>query len=92
MYGTVMIAKMKAEPDRIAQVTREWQQRTVPGFISSEALVADDGATLVAVVKFASKEEYQALADAPEQDEWWRTQMMPLLDGEPTWIDGTWQR
>jgi hypothetical protein len=42
-------------------------------------------------VRFNSKAEYEALADDPRQDEWWRTQMMPLLDGEPEWVDGEWR-
>jgi hypothetical protein len=54
-------------------------------------LRADDGSTVVMAVQFDAKEQYVALADAPEQDEWWRTVMAPMLDGEPTWIDGTWE-
>ena len=40
--------------------------------------------------RFASKQDYWALADNPDQDEWYRTSLAPLLDGDPTWIDGDW--
>lgn len=92
MYGTVMIGKLKVSPEDAMRAEREWnEQRQVPGFVRSDFLAADDGQTVVVAVQFESKEQYMALADAPEQDEWWRTVMAPMLDGEPTWIDGTWQ-
>ena len=91
MYGTVMIGKLKGGRDETMQASRDWDaQRQVPGYVRSDILFGDDGQTVVVAVQFASKEQYLALADSPEQDEWWRTVMAPMLDGEPTWIDGTW--
>lgn len=92
MYGTVMIARMKSTPEEAIRATEEWNaQRQVPGYRRSDILIADDRHTVVMAVQFDSKEEYDRLADAPEQDEWWRTVMAPMLEGEPTWIDGRWE-
>ncbi len=92
MYGTVMVGRLKAAPADVERAVREWyEQRRVPGFLRSEALVADDGSTVVSAVWFESREHYLRLADDPDQDRWWRERMAPLLDGEPQWIDGTWQ-
>jgi len=44
----------------------------------------------VNTVRFASKADYLRLADDPAQSEWFAQKVMPLLDGEPRWIDGTW--
>lgn len=92
MYGTVMIGKLKGSFEDIDRVARDWNvDRRVPGFVRSEVIVSDDGSTVVNCVWFESREHYTALADDPEQDKWWREKMQPLLDGEPQWIDGSWQ-
>lgn len=92
MYGTVMIGTLKGSRDEVMRVSAEWNtQRQVPGYRRSDVLFADDGQTVVMGVQFDSKEQYLALADSPDQDVWWRTTMAPLLDGEPTWIDGSWE-
>lgn len=92
MYGTVMIGKLKGSAEEAMRASNAWNtERQVPGYRRSDMLFADDGQTIVVAVQFDSKEQYLALADSPEQDEWWRTVMAPMLDGEPTWIDGTWQ-
>jgi hypothetical protein len=91
MYGTVMIAKTKSDPAEMMRAAEKWnKERQVDGYRRTDALAGDDGETIVVAVQFDSKEQYLALADSPEQDEWYRTVMAPMLDGEPTWIDGTW--
>jgi hypothetical protein len=89
MYGSVMIAKIKGDPEEILGGVDRWK-RQVPGYIRGDALLGDDGQTIVLAVQFDSKDKYLALAAAPEQDEWFRAVVAPVLDGEPTWIDGTW--
>lgn len=92
MYGTVMIGKLKGSFEDIDRVVRDWNiDRKVPGFVRSEVILGDDGTTVVNCVWFESREHYMQLADDPEQDKWWREKMAPLLDGEPQWVDGTWQ-
>ena len=59
------------------------------GYLDEWVMKTDDGRIIVAV-RFESKEKYLKLADDPRQDEWYRTEMMPMLDGEPEWIDGEW--
>jgi hypothetical protein len=91
MYGTVMIGTLEGTIDEVRNATEKWQaERQVPGFVSSEVLVGEDGRTVVNVVKFTDKAAYQALADDPAQDTWWSTTMRPLLAEDPQWYDGTW--
>jgi hypothetical protein len=86
-----MIGKLKASPQEVTRASAKWNtQRRVPGYRRSDILVADEGGTVVVAVQFSSREEYRALAADPEQDRWWQTVFAPLLDGEPTWIDGMW--
>jgi hypothetical protein len=92
MYGTVMIGKIRGSVDDMqARVDRWRSERGVSaGHIDTRVLVADDNRIIVCV-RFNSKEEYEALSDDPRQDEWWRNEMMPLLDGDPEWVDGEWR-
>jgi antibiotic biosynthesis monooxygenase (ABM) superfamily enzyme len=91
MYGTVMVGTLKGTVDELRNAVEKWQaERQVPGFVSSEALVGEDGRTVVNVVKFTDKAAYEALADDPAQDTWWSTEMRPLLAEDPQWYDGTW--
>ena len=93
MYGTTMIGTKASgvTVDQIRDELQAWEsERKVKGFISSHVLVSDDDETIVNVAVFDSKESYLALADDPEQDEWYQKRYAPLLAGEPKWIDGTW--
>ncbi len=91
MYGTVMIAKPAVSLDEMRRRSEKWEAErgTTAGYIDQWVMDADDG-RIVMAVRFESKEKYVALSDDPKQDEWWRTEMAPLLDGEPEWIDGEW--
>lgn len=92
MYGTVMIATLKGSADALRAASKQWEaDAEAPGYVGEDVLVADDGQTVVVAVRFASKEQYQALADDPKQDEWWRTVMQPLLADDVRWIDGEWE-
>lgn len=91
MYGTVMTATLNGTVDQVRSISEQWaQKRQVPGFRREEILVGDDGASLVMAVFFDSREDYQRLADDPEQDTWWSEQMAPLLS-DVRWTDGSWQ-
>ena len=91
MYGTVMIAKPAVSLDEMKARSEKWEAERgqAVGYIDQWVMAADDG-RIVMAVRFESKERYDALADDPKQDEWWRTEFAPLLDGEPEWIDGEW--
>jgi L-rhamnose mutarotase len=91
-YGTIMIGKLKKSGtgQALVDAAKKWEERKVPGFQGSYTLFGDDGATVVSCVSFESKDKYLSLADDPAQDEWWRTTMAPMLDGDPQWIDGEW--
>jgi antibiotic biosynthesis monooxygenase (ABM) superfamily enzyme len=91
MYGTVMVGRLRVSPEEAMRANDEWAREHHPsGYRRTDVLVGDDGRTVVMAVQFDTKDQYLALADSPEQDEWWRGVMAPMLDGEPTWIDGTW--
>ena len=91
-YGTIMIGKLKTPGtgQAVAEAAKKWEEREVPGFERSYALLSDDGTTVATCVSFESKESYFALANHPDQDEWWQSVMAPMLDGDPQWIDGEW--
>jgi antibiotic biosynthesis monooxygenase (ABM) superfamily enzyme len=93
MYGTTMIGTL-ASGVTVKDVEAEmkaWEAQHHPaGYVSSHVMVADDGKTVINVAMFENQELYMALADSPEQDEWWQKHYAPLLDGEPRWIDGSW--
>ena len=91
-YGTIMIGKLKTPGtgQSVVDAIRKWDERRVPGYQGTDTLLGDDRTTVVSCVTFESKELYLALAHDPAQDDWWRTVMAPLLDGDPQWIDGEW--
>lgn len=92
MYGTVMVAQTR--PGSRGQIERgmaDWLVQRAPrieGFVDAGLLFADDGTTVVNWARFTSREAYTRLGDDPEQDQWYRERIAPLLDGEPRWIDG----
>lgn len=91
-YGTVMVATVVGSVEELLRASAEWAaEQRAPGFLSEEALLSDDGRTLVTPVFFESKEHYQRLADDPEQDAWWSTRFAPHLT-DVRWIDGIWHR
>lgn len=91
-YGTVMIAKRAVPFEDIEASVRRWaEERQVSGFRHEDVMLCDDGVTVVMSVFFDSKQAYAALSDDPEQDRWWREEVSPMIDGDPTWLDGTWR-
>jgi hypothetical protein len=91
MYGTVMIAKPAVSIDEMRTRLEKWEadRGTVVGHVDTHVMATDDGRILMAV-RFESKEKYLALADDPQQSEWWEKEAMPMLASEPEWIDGEW--
>ena len=70
---------------------QEWNVERKPkvkGALSSYLFELDsDPQDWILVALFEDKESYEANADDPEQDKWFR-QLMEHLDGEPQWHDG----
>jgi hypothetical protein len=58
------------------------------GFVSGSVMRVDDGVTVVGTFIFESKEAYAALAELPDQGEWFSSVIAPMLDGDATWLDG----
>ncbi|MEZ5114936.1 MAG: hypothetical protein R2737_01600 [Candidatus Nanopelagicales bacterium] len=93
MYGTVMIGRMRDGFEGFERLKADWEVERGPqvaGWVDSFALRGDDGGTVVLCTRFESKESYVALSDDPEQARWYEERIAPLLDGEPQWIDGSW--
>ena len=55
------------------------------GFLGSTGGVTDDG-TVIAVVRFDSREHADANSSRPEQDAWWR-ETSSCFEGEPSFAD-----
>jgi hypothetical protein len=93
MYGTTMIAGMRGDRGAMERELSAWvalRGPVVAGFIDSRLLFAEDGRTVVNTVRFASRQDYEQLADDPAQAEWYAERIAPLLEGEARWIDGEW--
>ena len=88
-----MIARPAVSMDEIRSRMEKWEADRSPGrgYVDQWVMASDDGRIVIAV-RFESKEKYLALADDPSQDEWWRTEVAPMLQGDPEWIDGEWIR
>ena len=87
-YGTVMTAKLTVPFDVFEKAVSD--RPNPPGFVRGSVMRADDGVTVVGAFIFESKEAYLALADTPEQAQWYGEVVAPMLDGEAAWIDGHW--
>ena len=92
MYGTVANIRVKAgHGDDLKRIMQEWNVERKPkvkGALSSYLFELDsDPQDWILVALFEDKEPYEANADDPEQDKWFR-QLMEHLDGEPQWHDG----
>ena len=87
-YGTVMTAKLTVSFDEFEQAMSD--RPNPPGFVRGSVMRADDGVTVVGAFIFESKEAYIALADNPDQAQWYGEVVAPMLDGEAAWIDGHW--
>ena len=93
MYGTTMIASIKGSREAMEQEFSAWVATRGPqvqGFVDAWLLFADDGITVVNTVRFASREDYQRLADDSRQADWYAERIVPLIEGEARWIDGDW--
>ncbi len=94
MYGTIMTGRLTVPVEQVEATVRAWEQdkgARTDGYLDQSVLVSDDGATVVACIRFRDRESYARLADDPEQDAWWSGSMAPLFDGDVAWVDGTWR-
>ncbi len=92
MYGTIAIVKVS--PENRSKVTSMfdswWSERApkVKGAVASTLHVNDaNPSELILSVVFESKETYDANANDPAQDTWYK-QLRALLDSDPRWMDG----
>ncbi len=94
MYGTVMTGRLTVPVETVESVVRAWEAdkgARTDGYLDQSVLAGDDGTTVVACIRFRDRASYAALADDPEQADWWASSMAPLFDGDVTWVDGTWR-
>jgi quinol monooxygenase YgiN len=95
MYGTIARFKLKKECLRdFLALGKDWHEHErvrAAGYINSEVLWEDgEAGRACLVVHFTSKEAYQKNASSPEQDRFFR-KMRSCMEGEPEWIDGTFE-
>lgn len=93
MYGTIGQSRIKTgKLPQVLALGETWKQERgphVPGAIASYWFQADSDANLITIVAiFKDRETYHANANDPAQDAWYE-QLRPLMDGDPTWNDGT---
>jgi hypothetical protein len=94
MYGTVMVGRLRVPVEQVEAVVAAWEKdkgARTEGYLDQSVLAGDDGATVVACIRFRDAASYAALSGDPEQDVWWSSSMAPLFEGEVAWYDGTWR-
>ncbi|MAX11531.1 MAG: hypothetical protein CL710_04430 [Chloroflexi bacterium] len=88
MYGSIFTLKVKSgHEEELLNLFKSYDQDRPKGGIAWFVLNADSKEEWVGVAVFASKEEYVANAERPEQHENF-VQMMEHLESEPEWTDG----
>jgi len=92
VYGTV--ARMRAKPGQEAKLNelsdRWWRERgqRIKGAMSSTMFRTDkDPSEFILVAVFDNKENYEANANDPQQDAWYK-EFAACLEGDPMWMDG----
>ena len=88
MYGSIFTLKVKSgHEEELLNLFKSYDQDRPKGGVAWIVLNADSKEEWVGVAVFASKEEYVANAERPEQHENF-VQMMEHLESEPEWTDG----
>ncbi len=92
MYGSIFHIRVKpGQEKRLIEMLHEWEQERGPrvkGALGSFLLKKDkQPGEYIGVAIFQDKASYQANANDPEQDRWYR-RMRELLLQDPLWEDG----
>ena len=92
MYGTIFRMKVKpGQESKVVDSFKEWDashQPIVDGAMGSLLMRPDNfGGEMIGVAVFRDKASYDANADNPRQDEWFRG-LRELLEDDPVWEDG----
>ena len=92
MYGTIFRMKVKpGQESKVAEQFKQWEdshQPRVDGAMGGLLMRPDkfDG-EMIGVAVFRDKASYDANADDPRQDKWFRG-LRELLEDDPAWEDG----
>ena len=91
MFGTIARMRPKAgQETAVAEALDSWwleQSGKVEGVVCVHLYRGASAGDLVMSVVFDTQEHYEANAQDPRQDAWYRS-LLTLLDGEPQWSDG----
>ena len=92
MYGTVAHIRIKAgRDDAVRSLLQEWNTERRPkveGAVIGYLFKLDrDPQDWIMIGLFQDKETYEANANDPDQDRWFR-RFMENLEAEPQWNDG----
>ena len=91
MFVTVFAYRVKSgQEEAIIALHDEWERDRFPkakGYVSGE-LLRDirNERSFITIARFESAEAAQAVADAPEQDAWYR-RLVNLIEQEPIFTD-----
>ena len=96
MYGTIFHMKVKSGQEQtVIDLMETWERERKPkvkGAVGSLMMRPDNKpGYLIGAAVFEDKASYEANADDPEQDKWFR-QLREHLDGDPEWEDGEYVR
>ena len=91
MFGTIATMRPKAGQEAaVAEgVDAWWRERSgkAEGTVCVHLYRGTVAGELVMAVVFDTQEHYEANANDPEQDVWYRS-LVALLESEPEWADG----
>ena len=92
MYGTIFRMKVKkGQEQELVEMFNEWDRQRKPkvkGALGGLLLLPDKkSGEVVGVAIFQNKATYEANANDPEQDKWYK-RLRELLTADPEWEDG----
>jgi quinol monooxygenase YgiN len=91
MFGTIATMRPKAGQETAAAEAIDdwWRERSskAEGAVCLHLYRGAAAGELVMAVVFDTQEHYEANANDPEQDAWYRS-LVALLEADPEWADG----
>jgi quinol monooxygenase YgiN len=92
MYGTIFRMKVKPGLDeKVVELFEQWNKERKPevdGALNGYLFKPDEKADeLIGVAVFRDRASYEANANNPEQDRWFR-RLREILLSDPQWEDG----
>lgn len=90
MFGT--LGRMTPKPGKLDELIAHLNDPEAAernGYRGSYVLVSEEGENVVVAVIYEDRDSYFAMVHEPKTDANYQ-QLLTLVEGEPTWTDGTW--